>query len=44
MGHTKDKFLGRRKHIKGERDLVLVALALKPAEYGGCVEHFDLVG
>lgn len=32
MGRTEDEFLGRGQHVQGEGDLVLVALALEPAE------------
>ncbi len=40
---TKDEFLGRREHVEGKRDFVLVALALEPAEEGGRVEHCSLI-
>ena len=34
---TEDEFLGRRKHVKGECDFILVFLELKPSDEGGDV-------
>jgi len=36
---TEDELLGRRKHVEGECDFILVAFALEPAEKAGRVEH-----
>lgn len=36
---TEDEFLGRGQHVQRECNLVLVALALEPAQQGGRVEH-----
>jgi hypothetical protein len=38
-GRTKEKLLSRSQHVKRERDFVLVAFALEPAEESGRVEH-----
>lgn len=42
--HTKDEFLRRSKHVKGERDFVLVAFALKPSKESSHVAHYSGVG
>lgn len=36
---TEDEFLCGRQHVQGKCDLVLVSLALEPAEHLGRVEH-----
>lgn len=36
---TEDELLRGRKHVERERDLVLVALALKPAQQLSRIEH-----
>jgi uncharacterized membrane protein YgcG len=36
---TEDELLRRRQHVQREGDLVLVALALEPAEQRGRVQH-----
>lgn len=40
---TEYELLGRRKHVKGEGDFILVPFALEPAEQGGDVGHYCVV-
>lgn len=37
--HTENEFLGRREHVEGERDFILISFALEPAEEIGGIEH-----